>query len=129
MVLKLVKTEEYERLQNKWHQNKKRTRAKAWYQSEIFRWTQSMENYIAKLMRYQITEFWILCAVNIFFSFEAYKSIRKLMVFFSSLCVDFEQWWEFFARNIVLEATINPFEFGCSSPSFGCISIIKMLQQ
>ena len=45
--------------------------------------------------------------VNLFFSFKAPKNIRKLIIMFSSLCVDFGLWCEFFAGNIVLAARLN----------------------
>ena len=60
----------------------------------------------------------MLCAVNLFL-FKPHKNIRKLIVLFSSLYVDFGLWCEFFVGIIV----------GWCSPSFDCISTIKMLQQ
>ena len=45
--------------------------------------------------------------VNLFFSFKAPKNIRKLIIMFSSLCVDFGLWCEFFAGNIGLAARLN----------------------
>ena len=51
---------------------------------------------------HQIIELWMLCAVNLFFSFKAHKNIRKLNVLFSSLFVEFGLWCEFFAGKIVL---------------------------
>ena len=81
------------------------------------------------LMGHQIIEFWMLCAINLFFSFKPHKNIRKLIVLFSSLCAFFGLWCEFFAGNIVLWAPLNHFEFGCCSPAFGFISTIIVLQQ
>ena len=43
---------------------------------------------------------------NLFFSFKAPKNIRKLIIMFPSLCVDFGLWCEFFAGNIVLAETL-----------------------
>ena len=81
------------------------------------------------LMGHQIIEFWMLCAINLFFSFKPHKNIRKLIVLFSSLCAFFGLWCEFFAGNIVLWAPLNHFEFGCCPPAFGCISTIIVLKQ
>ena len=63
------------------------------------------------LMGYQIIEFWMLCAVNLFFPIKTHKNIRRLIVFFSSWCVDFWLWCEFFDPNIFLGAPLNLFEF------------------
>ena len=62
------------------------------------------------LMGHQIIDFWMLCAVNLFFSFKAHKNIWKLMVLFTS-CVNFWLWCEFFAQNTFLGAPLNLFEF------------------
>ena len=81
-------------------------------------------------MGHQVIKFWMLFQLTFSFHlFKAHKNIRKLKVLFSTLCVNFGLWCEFFAGNIVLAAPLNLFEFGCFSPSFGCISTIKMLQQ
>ena len=68
---------------------------------------------IVKLMTAEIKkkenwnfEFWMLCAVYLFFSFTAHKNIRFL---FSLFCVVFGLWCEFFAGNIVLGAPLNLF--------------------
>ena len=68
------------------------------------------ENLFLMLMGHQIIDFWMLCAVNLFFSFKAHKNIWKLMVLFTS-CVDFWLWCEFFAQNTFLGAPLNLFEF------------------
>ena len=68
-------------------------------------------------MGHQIIEFWMLCAFSLSFSLKPHKNIRKLIVLFSLLCVDFGLWYEFFAGNIVFGAPLNLFEFGCCSPS------------
>ena len=68
-------------------------------------------NLFLMLMGYQIIEFWMLCAVNLFFPIKTHKNIRRLIVFFSSWCVDFWLWCEFFDLNIFLGAPLNLFEF------------------
>ena len=87
----------------------KEKRLKAWSQPEIFHLTQSMQVCFVMLMGHQFVEFWILCVVNLFFSLKALKSIDKLIVLFSSLCVEFGLWCESFAGSIVLGAPITSF--------------------
>ena len=76
------------------------------------------KKFFIMLMGHQIIEVRMICTVNLFFSFKADKNIRKLIILFSSLCVDFELWCDFFAGNIVLWARSNLFEFGCYSQLF-----------
>ena len=54
---------------------KKGKRVEAWDLLEIFRQPQNMKIHFVKLMRQQIIELWILCAVNLFFSFKALRNI------------------------------------------------------
>ena len=86
---------------------KKKKLLEAWDQWEIFRQTQNMKIYFVMQMGHQIVKFWMLCSVNLFFSFNAHKNTCKLKVSFSSLCVSFGLWYEFFAGNIVLAAPLN----------------------
>ena len=48
--------------------------------------------------------------VSLFFSFKAHKNIRKLIIMFSSLCVDFGMWCEFFCWKHCLGGSIKSFE-------------------
>ena len=54
---------------------KKGKRVEAWDLLEIFRQPQNMKIHFVKLMGQQIIELWILCAVNLFFSFKALRNI------------------------------------------------------
>ena len=87
----------------------KEKRLEAWSQPETFCQTQSMQVCFVMLMGHQFVEFWILRVVNLFLSLKELKNIDKLIVLFSSLCVEFGLWCESFAGNIVLGAPVTSF--------------------
>ena len=67
------------------------------------------KKFFVMLMGHQIIEIRMLCTVNLFFSFKADKNIRKLIILFSSLYVDFELWCDFFCWKHCLAGSIKSF--------------------